>query len=147
MTQNGHVVTLCDRNICTILRDPLVSRCSTYVSTFSIKIGMSRLSGNFGMFRLFRPNFGMFLLSRPIFGIFQLCRPNKNFSTLFNPVQICFGFLDQNTIFFNFLDFLDQQFLRSCFVRPRIDTFRLSLSKIYCFDFLDTQFLKIWLNI
>ena len=73
---------------------------------------------------------------------FDFVDPTKNVSTLFNPVQIFFGFLDQNTIFFNFLDFLDQQFLRICFVRPRIDTFRLSLSKIYCFVFLDTQFLK-----
>ena len=42
----------------------------------------------------------------PNFGIFRLSRPNKKGSILFDPIQICFNFLDQVLllVYFDFLD-------------------------------------------
>ena len=82
-----------------------------YVSNFFAKFWNDFIfAPNFGMFRISPPNFGLIWLSHQILVCFEfLCQilvcfefldPSKR-STLFNPVDFYFDFLDQNSISFD----------------------------------------------
>ena len=88
-----------------------------YVSTFSTKLWyVSTFSTKFWYVLTFSTKFWYV-------SVFSTQR--KKYSTGFDPVHICFDFLDQNSICCNFLDGLDRHF-KKLFVQPRIDMFRRS---------------------
>ena len=109
-----------------------------------------------------RPSSDKLQFFRPNFGIFQLSRLNKKYLILFHPVQICFDFLDQNLIYFDFLDptknvrFCSTQFKYVSRFLPNIGIFRLSRPNkkcsilfhpvLICFDFLDQVLLLVYFD-
>ena len=100
-----------------------------YISTFSTKFWyISTSSTQQKMFDFVRPSTDKCQFFRPsfAFGIFRLSRINKKCSILFDPVQICFNFLDQ-VLLLVYFDFLDSTKKSSIMFNP----------VQICFNFLD----------
>ena len=117
--------------------------CSTqfrYVSTFSTKFCfwcISTFSTQQKSVRFFSTQFKYVSRFLTNIGIFRLSRPNKKCSILFDPVQICFNFLDQ-VLLLVYFDFLDSTKECSIFFDSVHICFAFS-TKFWCIPTFSTQ--------